>query len=192
MIKQILLAFIAIGLMSIASCKKDDPAPGKGSPCENIICLNGGYCANGACVCPEGFTGSDCSKQLAPSVIRINKIEVTQFPQTDAGAGWDLTSGADIFPIVYLGSTQIWEAPTFFQNATPGTVYSFIPSPAIELKSPGSQYDISLYDYDDFDADDFMGGILFYPYTSTNKFPDVLTLDAGKGVAFKLYVSYSW
>ncbi|MHB1279195.1 MAG: EB domain-containing protein [Bacteroidia bacterium] len=188
--KTLSLLFVLVGLTSLNSCQKDDP--GAGSPCENIVCLNGGYCANGQCVCPEGYTGANCSQQITPDIIRINKIEVTQFPPTDAGAGWDLTSGADIFPIVYLGSTELWNSATFFQNADPNSVYSFIPNPAIELKSPTSPYIIRLYDYDDLDADDYMGGIQFTPYHSTNKFPPVLTLDAGGGVAFKLYVSYSW
>lgn len=69
-------------------------------------------------------------------IMRIYKIEVTQFPLTDAGAGWDLTSGPDIFPNLYLGKTAVWSSTNFFQNASLGTVYSFIPSPALYLNNP--------------------------------------------------------
>jgi hypothetical protein len=167
------------------SCSKPDP-------CENISCLNGGYCANGDCVCPQGYTGPDCSQQITPSKIRITKIEVTRFPATDNGAGWDLTSGPDILPTILLGSNVIWDSPTYFQNASAGSTYTFTPSPAVELTSPTSQYTIRLFDFDELDANDFMGGILFFPYSSSNKFPSVLTLDAGGAVAFKLYLSYVW
>lgn len=176
---------------TISSCKKDE-STNPVDPCDNISCLNGGYCANGQCVCPQGYKGADCSQQITPSKIRITKIEVTRFPATDNGAGWDLTSGPDIFPTILLGNNVVWDSPDYFQDANPGTTYTFTPSPAIELTSPTSQYTIRLYDYDDIDADDFMGGILFYPYYSTNKFPSVLTIDAGGAVAFKLYLSYVW
>ncbi len=33
------------------------------NPCEDVICLNGGVCDDGTCICPEGFTGDNC--QLA-------------------------------------------------------------------------------------------------------------------------------
>ena len=154
--------------------------------------MNGGYCANGQCVCPEGYTGANCSQQLTPEIIRINKIEVTRFPATDGGAGWDLTSGADIFPYLTVGSQTVWTSSNYFSNANPNLTYSFTPTPAIELTNPLSQHTITLYDYDDLDADDFMGGIYFTPYHSSNGFPDVLILDAGGGVAFKLHVTYSW
>jgi len=170
--------------MTINSCKKD--------PCDSTVCHNGGYCANGQCVCPQGYTGADCSQQVTPTQMRITKIEVTRFPATDGGAGWDLTSGPDIYPTLSLGSSTIWSSPTYYQNANPSNVYEFIPNPAIVLNSPISQYTIRLYDYDDLDADDFMGGINFTPYNSTGGFPSVRTIDAGGSVAFKLTYTYSW
>lgn len=188
--KIILLTLAIIGITINNSCKKDDPKPS--DPCQNITCLNGGYCANGQCVCPKGYTGANCSQQVTPSQMRITKIEVTRFPATDGGAGWDLTSGPDIYPTFSLGSSTIWNSPTYYENANPSLVYEFIPNPAIVLSSPISQYTISLYDYDDLDADDFMGGINFTPYSSTGGFPTTRTIDAGGSVAFRLTFTYSW
>jgi len=37
-------------------------------PCEQIECLNGGYCLNGSCNCPEGYTGSLCGTNLCANV----------------------------------------------------------------------------------------------------------------------------
>lgn len=204
----------------LSSCKKDDPCEDKvclnggacvdgtcvcangytGADCSTppnaclgVTCLNGGYCANGTCVCAQGYTGSDCSQQITPSAIRINSITVTSFPATDGGAGWDLTSGPDIFPELRLGSTLIWDAPTFYQNADPGQDYIFTPNPTFNLTSPTSQYTINLLDYDDLDADDWMGGVNFTPYSSSNDFPTTITLaPPGGAVTFTLDVSYIW
>jgi hypothetical protein len=185
-LNRLILSFIIVFTVAFFnSCSKPDP-------CENISCLNGGYCANGECVCPQGYRGPDCSQQITPTKIRITKIEVTRFPATDNGAGWDLTSGPDISPRILLGNTIIWNGPNYYENATQGLVYSFTPSSAIELTNVNSQYSIDLYDYDTTSSSDFMGGIYFYPYSSTNKFPTVRTIDAGGTVAFKLYLSYVW
>lgn len=178
------LLLFSVTTLATSGCKKD--------PCGKINCTNGGYCANGECVCPEGFTGVDCSQQRTPLQIRISKIEVTRFPATDNGAGWDLTSGPDIYPQLFKGSTLIWKAPSYYQNANPSIVHSFDVNPIVSLTSPNDQYSIGLYDFDDFDADDFMGGVNFTPYSSTNNFPSVLVVDAGGAVAFRLFVTYVW
>ncbi|MCO5240106.1 MAG: calcium-binding EGF-like domain-containing protein [Chitinophagaceae bacterium] len=183
------LLVVALPLV-IASCQKENA-----DPCDKTVCLNGGHCANGNCVCPEGYGGADCSQPITPKKIKITKIEVTRFPATDNnGAGWDPTSGPDIYLKLSKGDVQIWKsANTYnYQNADPSKIYSFDITPAVDLTDPQDQYTITLYDYDDFDADDFMGGIIFTPYTKSNRFPSVLALDAGGTVAFKLYVSYTW
>lgn len=186
--KNIFFVIFLLGLtVAFSGCKKDDI-----DPCEGITCLNGGTCANGQCNCPEGYSGSDCSQQVTPDKIRVTKIEITRFPATDNGAGWDLTSGPDIYPKLSLGSTEIWTSEDYYQNADPSTVYSFDINPIVNLSSPNDRYTISLYDYDDFDADDFMGGIIFTPYSSNNGFPSTINLDAGGDVAFRLHVNYVW
>lgn len=176
--------FFLIGLLVfLASC----------DPCRSTVCLNDGHCANGDCVCPEGFSGSDCSVQETPVRIRVHRIDVTRFPPTDDnGAGWDLTSGPDIYPDMLHEGVQFYKSETFHQNATSGNTYRFDFSPAVDLDNPRDEYTIRLYDFDDFDADDFMGGIFFTPYSDTNGFPEVFDLDAGGAVAFKVYVSYVW
>lgn len=160
-------------------------------PCFGVVCLNGGTCVNGICDCLTGYTGPDCGQQVTPSRIRISKIEVTRFPATDNnGAGWDLTSGPDIYVEFLKGSIELWSSPTYYQNATTNNKYDFNPSPSIDINAPLDQYTIRLYDYDDFDADDFMGGIIFTPYNNSNGFPTVINLDAGGAVAFRITVNY--
>src|SRR5690606_28956999 len=101
--KIIILILAVIGLMTINSCEKENP--NITDSCQDITCLNDGYCANGQCVCTQGYTGANCSQQVTPSQIRITKIEVMKFPATDGGAGWDLTSAPDIYPTFSLGSS---------------------------------------------------------------------------------------
>lgn len=49
-VKSILLAIITAG-----SCTLD--------PCENKLCLNGGFCEDGTCVCVNGYSGSNCQNE---------------------------------------------------------------------------------------------------------------------------------
>lgn len=161
-------------------------------PCKDVTCLNGGNCVDGTCVCAEGYSGVNCSQQVTPTKVIISKITVTEFPATDNGAGWDVTSGPDIYVDVDQDPNTIWSSPIYYQNANPSSVYDFDPQPFIEITNVTSQVSIRLYDYDDFDADDFMGGIIFSPYTSTGGFPTELNLDAGGGVAFTISLDYVW
>lgn len=191
----ILTILTLICLTVVSSCKKDDDNDPitPPDPCANVTCLNGGTCLNGTCSCPDGYTGSACEDQVTPTKIRITKIVVTKFPATSgSGAGWDLTSGPDIFPEIKKGSTIIWSSSTFSQNANPSLDYEFIPAPQIDINYPNDQYTISLFDYDDLDPNDFMGGIYFTPYSSSNDFPSTLIIDGGGDVAFTIYVTYIW
>ena len=176
--------FLAVITTAFIGCEKD--------PCSNVICYNDGTCVNGQCLCPEGYSGADCSQQVTPEKIRVSKIEIIRFPATDNGAGWDLTSGPDIYPAIYKGSSELYSSTNFFQNADPSFTYDFDVDPALDLTDPQDQYQIDLYDNDDFDADDFMGGIIFTPYVNNNGFPNTIDLDVGGAVAFKLHVNYVW
>jgi len=160
-------------------------------PCSGITCING-TCANGICNCASGYTGSDCSQQITPTSIKISKIRVIRQPATDNGAGWDISDGADIYPLLLQNTTTIWNSPTFISNVNPNSTYDFTPSPAIDITSPNLQYTIELYDYDASSADDWMGGIIFTLYSSSNGFPTIVSVDAGGSVAFELTLSYVW
>lgn len=159
--------------------------------CFGVTCLNDGTCVNGLCDCTEGYSGPSCASQITPQSIRISRIDVTSFPQTESnGAGWDLTSGPDIYPELSKDGAVLWEPGNFYQNASSSQDYTFNISPSISLSSPNDQYVLWLRDHDDFGADDYMAGVSFTPYTSTNGFPSVINLDAGNGVSFVLYVTY--
>jgi len=155
------------------------------------MCLNGGSCANGECLCPDGFEGADCSQQTTPLKINVTKIEVLNFPSTDEnGGGWDFVSGADIYPLLQHGSVELYKADTYYEDATSGALYSWDLS-GVSISSPLDRHSILLYDYDGLDADDFMGGVEFSPYTKTNGFPSSQIVKFG-GFEFRCTYSYIW
>lgn len=170
------------------ACQKDDPAP---DPCANIICINGGFCANGECNCPPAYTGSNCSLEKTPTSITITRITITKWPPTDAnGAGWDIFDGPDLIVIVEAAGQQIYVSNTFHEDAVQGQQYSF--NTLIRLDKPTVDHEISLFDYDDgITTNDYMGGIGFYPYRIGEGFPAERALDVG-GVSFKLQLTYSF
>lgn len=173
--------------MLFSNCSKDTTLS---DPCANVTCLNGGTCANGSCNCPTGFTGSDCGTRRTPSKILITKIQVTAFPPTDGGAGWDLTSGADIYPKILFVSSVLWDSPNYIENANASSSYDFTPSPAIQISNPTLQYTIELWDYDTTDPDDFMAGFNFTPYNGSSA-PSVINLTSNtNGLTIKLSVQY--
>lgn len=156
-------------------------------------CLNDGTCVNGDCDCAVGFSGPDCSDQITPTKISIEKIELTRFPAVEQnGAGWDLTSGPDIFVTMSYNNVDIYNHPSTYENANASETYVFTPSINLNIENPDDKYVISLYDFDSFDPDDFMGGIEFVPYNDENEFPEELFLDADGHVAFTLTETYSF
>jgi hypothetical protein len=210
---------LVFALLQLNSCKKDPcetviclnggicddglcdcPDGYSGTQCETydecfgIVCLNDGVCLNGICNCPDGYAGPDCSQQITPNKIKINKIVVKDFSSTDNGAGWDLTSGADIYPEIYDPQNNLlYSSSTYFSDANPQIDYDFDCSPSVDLTDPNAQYTIQLMDYDDIGSDDWMGGLYFTPYYSTNGFPSVLTYSGNtNGLSFDLHVTYTW
>lgn len=177
---------LLIFALTLFTCNKED------DPCSGITCENGGVCINGACDCPERYTGPDCSDQVTPVRIIIKNITVENFPPTEPnGAGWDLLDGADIYIQVYKGNAEIYTSPTFYEDANPNLRYTFVPSNFLSFDAPKDRYSILLYDYDDFDADDFMGGIEFTPYDNQNGFPATLSVELGQ-IKFEMEVEYQF
>lgn len=180
---------LIVGATTLFSCKDDDqPAP---DPCAGIACANGGTCVNGTCDCPERYTGPSCADQRTPKHVLVTGFTVTDFPATDAsGAGWDLTSGADLtFTLEDVGGNVLFSTDLRFFDALPGTHYEFLT--AIELE-PNTEVGFALWDFDETSEDDFIGGIYFLPYGAENGFPDVVSFGDCQGcnVAFDVAVQY--
>jgi len=65
--KYLLSIFAIISLFVIQAC---DPLE---DPCDFILCANGGICIEGACDCPDGFSGPNCSNNLCDNVVCQNE-----------------------------------------------------------------------------------------------------------------------
>jgi len=115
---------------------------------------------------------------------------VTKFPATDNGAGWDLTSGPDIYITLFYNQNIVYQHSTHYSDASPNDSYDFHPDINLYFDNPLDEYSIVLYDFDSFDSDDFMGGVRFTPYFNTNNFPNILYIDAGGEVSFEVSVNY--
>ena len=71
----------------IVGCDKES----SNGPCETVICLNGGECLHGTCICEDGFTGESCETALSPEDILITEIKIPHYPIFSGDAGWDST-----------------------------------------------------------------------------------------------------
>ena len=116
------------------SCSETD------DDCTPVNCTNGGsQTVDCQCDCLDGFSGFDCSVQLTPTTIKITKIVVKKFPDTDDGDFWDSLdlSDADIYIQVTEGLFNIiYDHPFYIPNASGLNVeYEFIPESPINLTS---------------------------------------------------------
>ncbi len=168
--------------------------------CSDVICLNEGICVDGKCHCAEGHEGPNCRAEMVPRQILITKIKVTRFPVWDPfyNISFDSASNPDIYPVIHQmarwGSTTLWTSPVYQKDADPNEYYLFEVNPYVVLGySNDLTYTISLYDFDEFDDNDFMGSITFgYPYFKGHNFPKKITLDIGGPVAYIITVEYRW
>lgn len=184
------LLFLALICICSVTCSKS-PEDIQEDLCKGISCQNGGTCVNGDCNCPVNYTGPDCSQQKTPTNLVMSSITIATTPATDGGAGWDLTSGPDIFVVVTdANGTELYSTRSNFKQNS----FSAAWSTNWIVPNPSGIYTFSVYDYDDnLSADDFMGGIQTAMYTSTNGFPNLLNINCGNCVvSFAASLSYTW
>ncbi len=186
--KHLYFLLFAVALSLFSACK---------DKCDSVACLNGGSCSEGICECPAGFSGTSCEIRQTPTAMRITRIVVTSFPSLDAnGDDWDLTSRADIYPVVYQegSSSFLYTSDTYNEDASAGLSYSYTVGGTLSL-SVNNSYVIGLYDYDTPDPDDFIGGLSFTPadiFPATGVLPTSYTITAGGSLSFQIDVAYTY
>ena len=178
----------------------DCPAGYRGLQCETydacllLSCLNGGTCVSGFCNCLTGYSGTNCGTVLTPVSMTITKIVLNDFPPSDGGFYWDPASGApDIYLSVNLGITANTNEFTSGtqMNAADGISITYTNLFPITLTFPDNNYTIGLWDWDDLDADDFMGGIYFTPNNHDTGFPSEFSLTTAS-IDMRLFVTWNF
>ncbi|WP_298898193.1 hypothetical protein [uncultured Psychroserpens sp.] len=192
------LIFVSILTATYFGCSSDSDSDN----CETISCLNGGTFIDCECDCPQGYSGSNCSTQVTPSRVIINKAIVKVFPNTNNGDFWDLAipEAEDALPDIYITFQNsdldvIYDSPTFYENAISGegTFFEFTITPNIQLTTFSDPYLINIWDYDTLDEDDFMTSFGFFAYTSNNSFPNTITVVSQPNeLLVDLELSYEW
>jgi hypothetical protein len=173
-----LFVMMLLSCSFLFACQKDDEVaptnnttPTPLDPCASIICQNGGTCNNGICECPDGFYGNLCENQMPATGFRVNQIRVNSFPSTDGGAGWDLTSSAELYT---AWGTNCNTGPTsYYENASNTTDYFW--NVNWYTSNPNQAFKICLMDYDDFDSDDQISSISFIPSANDDGWPTFMT-----------------
>jgi hypothetical protein len=193
--KIIISKFLVVLLvLFLFGCSSDST-----TPCVPISCLNGGTSTpECGCTCPQGFTGINCSTQVTPSQVKITKIRVTKFPDTNNGKYWDSfpNSDADIYvTIKNSSSVTVFDSPTYFQNATSNGVnyYDFVPTTPVIITNVLSPYFMYIYDFDAVGSNELMDFYVFNPYSSSDGFPTTKTFtNSASTFSFQLTLEYVW
>jgi hypothetical protein len=126
----------------------------------------------------------------------ITRIDLLNTPPTaDGGSAWDDSEGpglplADPYLIFAQDLTTLYETE-YVDDRNYNQVVTYTPTSPIAINSPNSRYSFYVYDFDVFNSDDFMGGIEFTPYSSTNRFPSSQVITAGN-ISMRLYYTYAW
>lgn len=162
-----------------------------GPSCETIVCFNGGVASQGFCQCPTGFTGTNCQTARQPISITVSRIELLAYPATDNGAGWDLTSGPDIFLGLSRGGSSVWQSNQQADDASPGQTYIYTPTPALVITNLAASQTFDIWDYDPTDSDDYMAGIVFTPNSVITNFPNQIVLETS-AARLRLTVTYNF
>src|SRR5690606_11413519 len=122
-IQIITLLFLSILTTTYLGCSSDTDS----EDCETITCVNGGAFVDCECVCPQGYTGSDCSIQVTPSKVIISKATVKVFPlEKSDGSSWDgwIIDPEEQLPDIFLTFSNdgniLYESDFYYENALGG------------------------------------------------------------------------
>jgi hypothetical protein len=98
------ISFLSIILIAISSCSKDS--------CKDVSCPVTLECSHGACVCPNGYQGTNCDTLSAPKYLgtyQVSEEGCQNFPPNTVSVTWGGT--ADSLPGLLLISYLFSQSP---------------------------------------------------------------------------------
>jgi hypothetical protein len=146
--------------------------------------------------CPAGYTGTDCTQEVAPTRMRISSIKLLKWPAVDEdGQPFDTQPGPslpDVGVIVFRDTVRLWNAPFYYTDWPTTNTLQYAPVPAIELDDPLATHALVVFDHDPGTSGfDLVGVAEFTPYQPGRKFPGRLTAGCDDcPVQFELEVQY--
>lgn len=163
------ILIVSLFALLFSSCEID--------PCANTNCENGGYCIEGTCNCPVGYSGKFCQDKLVPIWFNISKIEIISFPATKPnGYSWDggiyAGSGPADLVVKLFNENSVVAYTNTVNDATFGATLFFSDIFYLPIDN---KITIELHDRDSPTQGEFMGGYYFYAsqYPSTPHFIDL-------------------
>lgn len=160
-------------LVCLSSCKDDEQSI---DPCATVSCDAPQTCLDGNCVCPEGFTGDNCTDELTPSKVIIKSITISSFSsEDDSGNAWDEGNGPDlVMELLFEGTVE--HTSSMLQDAVAGNTYNFNTNWTI-MNNLDKGWGAFLFDDDGTDGVAIMGVLNFIPYTNGEGFPEKITVE---------------
>jgi len=100
-----------------------------------------------------------------PTKLNLTKLALTAYPVTESdGGGWDVSDGPDLmFKVTDDNGTNYFESGIIYDATSSSLPYAFSNGLPLEITDLSHKYLIQIYDYDDLNANDWMGGFYFTP-----------------------------
>jgi len=123
-------------------------------------------------VCPDGYTGSNCDKEVKPKRILLDVIEFSSWPQfKNGGSKWDTGTGAssnpDLYFEIYNGANNIYFSQ-IYNNVTFGETVKDIPFISLESNT---LYSLLVFDDDGINGLELMGSVDLPKWLEGDDFP---------------------
>jgi PKD repeat protein len=133
-----------------------------------------------------------------PDMVKMNRLTLTDFPETNQGAAWDSLSPPDVFFRItnYIG-TVYYSSEVITDLAHSELPADYTRDMPFSFDGVNSVYTIRFYDYDDTLNYTYMGGYFFsmkiFVPNDGSDYPNELVFDAaGSPVKFKLAAEWTY
>lgn len=120
---------------------------------------------------------------ITPGNVYLRQITINQIPFNDSqGAGWDLTTGPDVYIDVVSGGTIVVSSSVVYDVTQSQLPIQYTLSNPYQISNWSQQYRIDIWDYDDLSNDDYIGSVNFTinGINQANNYPTTSTIQNGQ------------